>query len=122
MKSKVLTIPIWERDIHVLLGGDYNDILAKAKSLKLSQPVYDEILYDKLSYKDSLGGAYFCLDKGVGLIWFPTKKVLPGIFVHEVVHIIDWLSQFVGMEREMEARAYTAEWLYNKVPEILRKM
>lgn len=93
-----------------------------AEKLKLSKEVAEEIKYDCLSVGDGEGAAYFCLIKGEGLMWFPTKKIIPGILAHEATHIVDWLLRYIGAEKEMEARAYTVEWLVTNVPKILNKM
>lgn len=85
-------------------------------------PVFNEINYDKLTPGDAHGGAYFCLEKGIGIAWFPTKRIPVSILAHEATHIVDWLMQFIGAEREMEARAYTVEWLVTNIPKALKKM
>lgn len=121
-KKTVFTIPLWDRDIVLMLGGNWHDITTEAKKYKLSQVVIDEIKYDNLSVGNGHGAAYFCLDKGMGVMWFPVVKVSAGILAHEATHIVDWLLQFIGAEKEMEARAYTVEWLVTNIPKLLNKL
>ncbi len=122
MKNIVMTVPLWERDITLMLGGDYHNILEIANMNKLSKQVILEIEKDKLSTKDSEGGAYFCLDKGEGILWFPKKRVKGTILSHEATHIVDWLLEFIGAEKEMEARAYTVEWIVKNIPIYMKKL
>jgi len=122
VKTKTIEIPLWERDLIVMLGGNHTDIYNIAKQHKLSDKVFAEIKYDKLSTDRSSGGAYFCLEKGIGIFWVPTKRVTAGLLAHEATHIVDWVLEFIGAEKEMEARAYTVEWIVTNIPLILKKM
>lgn len=122
MKQKTVEIPLWERDLIVVLGGDFTSLLEIAKKNRLSTVVLEEIIYDKLTPVTARGGAYFCLIKGSGIIWFPTKRPDKGVLAHEATHIVDKILEFIGAEKEMEARAYTVEWLVNNIPKVLKTM
>lgn len=115
-------IPLWEREVFLILQGDYTDIMKVAEENGMTEMTLEEIKKDKLSSKGASGGAYFCLDAGMGIMWFPARKVSAEILAHEATHIVDWLLKFVGATEEMEARAYTVEWLVKNIPIFLRKM
>lgn len=114
------TIPLWERDVVLIIGGTTEDILKVAKDNKLSAPVIEEIKRDGAG--PTLGTAYFCLERGIGIIQFPKKRVAKGVLAHEATHIVDWLLEFIGADTEMEARAYTTEWLVTNIPLLIKKM
>jgi len=122
MTKTIFTIPLWERDVILMMGGNYSDIMKVAEENKLTSMTKEEIQKDRLSIIDAQAGAYFCLDKGIGIMWFPTSKVVPSIIAHEATHIVDWLFRFIGAETEMEARAYTVEWLVKNVPLLLKNL
>lgn len=119
MKKKQLLIPLWDRHLHLLMGGDWNDILKFAKSRSFSHEATDEIIKDQIRPEDR-GACYWCHDQGEGILWFPNKK--PDSFMHEFIHLIDFLSIYIGSEGEFEGRAYTGDWLEKTIPEELKKM
>ena len=122
MKKQTFEIPIWRRWVTLVVGGDVNFILNVAKERKLSEQVFREITFDNIHFNDC-GACYFCMKEGEGIIWFPAKgKISWGIYAHEFTHFVDFLSNYVGMETEMEARAYTVEWLIDNVPQMVNKL
>lgn len=121
IKHTVIEIPLWERNITIMIGGNYIDIGKYAKENKFSIPVVEEINKDKLTRKGSQGGAYFCMESGEGILWFPRKRISAEILSHEATHIVDWLMAFIGSEGEMEARAYTVGWLVKTIPSVIKK-
>ena len=121
MKQKVIEIPLWERDVILIVGGDWHDILATAKKHKMCQKVLHEINHEKLRSIDR-GAGYWCMENGIGLLWFPKNKVDIYTLVHEVTHIVDFLLMYICAETEMECRAYTTEWLMKAIQQQLKKM
>lgn len=119
MKKHLLEVPLWDRWITVLVGGNEKKVIKYAKSQKLSRAVIDEIKRDTID-SGTRAAAWFCNKQGEGLMWFPKKKHIPRpLLVHEVTHIVDFLATFIGFETEMEARAHTAEWLFKKLHKLL---
>ena len=114
MKKKELTIPLWDRTLYLLVGGDWNTILELATKLKLSYQTIHEIKKDKILNEDR-GAAYFCMEEGTGLIWFPAKKVDTATLAHECTHIADFTLMYIGAFEELEARAYTVDWLMSTI-------
>jgi len=118
--QKIFTIPLWEREAYLIIGSGCDYVKGLADRLKLSRAIKDEITYDNLDAKNTAGCAYFCLDKGIAIVWFPSKRVAKEILAHEVTHIVDELMKFIGAERESEARAYTVEWIFKHISNLLR--
>lgn len=119
--KKTISIPLWERDLILVIGANCEYIKELAHDMKLSNEIMREINNDNLDAATTAGCAYFCLDKGVGILWFPFKRVQGEILAHEVTHIVDELMKFIGAQKESEARAYTVEWVFKKVSEILKR-
>lgn len=119
--KKTLSIPLWERDIILVIGCDYDYVKNMAISMKLSKDIIDEIMEDHLDPKTTAGCAYFCLEKGEGIVWFPFKRVAGEVLAHEVTHIVDELMKFIGAQKECEARAYTVEWLFKIINKVLNR-
>ncbi len=121
MRKKQLSIPLWDRSLYLLVGGDWNYILKVAKELKLSFQTQEDIKKDAI-VKDDRGAAYFCMIEGTGLIWFPKKKTDNATLAHEATHIADFVLQYIGAFEEMEARAYTVDWIVSTIPKELKKL
>lgn len=121
MKHKLLDIPIWDYPILLIRGGDCSDIMKLANKYKLSKKVKADIAFDNIQ-KDDRGAAYWCSKTGMGVMWFNKKKIVAGTIGHEIIHILDYLSVHIGMETEMEARAYTYEYLMELIPKHLKSL
>lgn len=119
MKKKTLTIPLWDRDVYILIGGKEKDVLRFVKTLDLSKQLTKDIEADTID-TGTKAAAWFCMKFGEGVMWFPKKKVKHSLRAHEVTHIVDYMLKFIGASDEMEARAYSVEWLMEKLEKILK--
>lgn len=117
---RLLKVPLWPVDIWIIIGGDHNNVKTVALDKKCSMAVMVEIERDKLTTKDARGGAYFCQDTGNGILWFPHKTIQSSTLAHEITHIVDGILEYIGADKEAEARAYTVDWLVTWVPLIAR--
>lgn len=120
MKHEIFDLPIWDYPILLIKGGDCKDIIKLAKKHKLGKKVKEEINFDNVQFDDR-GAAYWCSKTGMGIMWF-SKNPGRGTIGHEIFHFIDYLSVHIGMETEMEARAYTYEYLMKEIPKRLKKL
>lgn len=119
MRHKLIKIPIWDRDCILVVGGDWRNILLIAKKYRLSKQTQDDIIKDAIRHDDR-GAGYWCFDKGTGIVWFSRPRVDTLTLAHEVTHIVDFLLMFIGAEKEMEARAYTTEFLMSEIRKNLK--
>lgn len=121
MKSNKFTIPIWEVDVLLLVGGEELDILKIVKKHKVSKKTLYEIEKDKIT-KKTHGACWFDEGQILGIVWFPTNNPKKLTLTHEVRHLIDYMFMWIGALEEMEATAYTTEWLEDHIMNTLKKI
>ncbi len=123
MKQSSIRLKTWgDREFKLVVGGDYKDLLILAKNLKMHERVINEIISEKVTQED-YGAVYWCFNQCVGIVWFPRWNIDKETISHEATHMVDYILQHVGATLEMEARAYTHDWLnFQELPEQLKKL
>lgn len=121
MKKTTIEIPIWEFDLTIMVQGDVKDILKEATKRKFGKKMIDEIIKDNIQ-PSNRGAAYFCEDRYEAIMWFPSTRIDKSTVNHEVRHLVDWASLYIGAEREMEFCAYTTEYLNKVINQTLKKL
>jgi hypothetical protein len=118
--KKLIEVPLWERPVMILVGGDKNDIQKVALDMKCDRAVMDEIERDNAGTRGTAAAAYFCTVSGNGILWFPSRRIPASLLAHELTHLVDGIFEYIGAVREYEARAYTMEWLMTNVPAAIK--
>jgi hypothetical protein len=121
MKKITIEIPIWEFDLTIMVGGNVKNILHEASKRKFGNDVIDEIIRDDIHSTDR-GASYFCKKQYEAIVWVRSTKIDRSTINHEVTHIVDWASKYIGAMYEMEFRAYTVEYLNRVIPQTLKKL
>lgn len=119
MQKIAVVIPLWDRHVTILIGGCERDVLKFAQRERYSHEMMQEIKADTID-DGTRAAAWFCNKQGEGVMWFPKKRVPKSLLVHEATHIVDFLLMYIGATSEMEARAYTVEWLFMKLESVLK--
>lgn len=117
MKYKTVTIPLWDRYITIVFGGDEKSVLSLANKFKFSEKAIDDIKKDDID-NGTRAAAWWCNKLGEGMMWFKSRKIPCGLMGHEATHLVDYLLMYVGAETEMEARAHTVEWLIELIEKL----
>lgn len=123
MKFHYIFIPIWGIKL-ILAVGDTDiekGLISEAKKQKMSDKLISDILMDRLSYDRTAGACYFCEESVKALLWIPHNKYDDATLQHEIVHLVDYILMFIGATTEMEARAYTHNYLYDILTEWLKE-
>ncbi len=63
MKKKLLTVPLWERDLYVLIGGKEKQVLRFTRRKKMSHQIRKDIRRDTID-KGTLAAAWMCQKLG----------------------------------------------------------
>lgn len=123
MKFHYIYIPIWGIKLILAIGDkDIEQQLVKeAKKQKLSDKLISDILLDRLSYDRTAGACYFCDSEAKAIMWLPHNKYDDSTLQHEIVHLVDYILMYIGATTEMEARAYTHNYIYDTLTDWLKQ-
>lgn len=121
MKKTTIEVPIWNFDITIIVGGNVKDILREATRRKFGKEMIDEIITDNIQSSDR-GACYFCKVQCEAIMWYSSHKIDSSTIMHESLRLVDWLSDYLGFPKEMEARAYTQEYLVKVIRKTLKTL
>lgn len=115
-KYHELTVPIWniKMVLYVSNTEPTKHILDIMNKYRVHLNTKQEVLADKL--EDSAAGAcWFCPKQAIVFMWLPEYKIVPSVLQHETVHAVDFIMQYIGANTELEARAYTFNFIYDSI-------
>ena len=115
--KKLIKIPIWEKKLLIVTYP--TNVLKAAKDSKMARELISQVR-EGPPEKSWQGCLYFDDKRGQSILWFPNNKPRTDTIIHETNHLVKFLMEFIGAEKEFEAHAYTQEWLYNTIKKILR--
>lgn len=111
MISKLFRVIPYMRKVVVLTG--YQNLHSRLVKYKMGKDLYNQ-LKNNPPLKGEQGAVYYD-DKGRYVVWFPDKKTSNDTINHEVIHLIDFVFNFVGEHKTRELQAYYIEWLRKEV-------
>ena len=112
---KYFTVPIIDR--RFLLVTPPSNVLKAAIKHEMGKILIDKIKKDPVD-KGMEGCCYVDQERGRIVMWLKTKN--SSVITHEVDHAIFYMFKAIGAASEPEFRAYTHEWLFDKIKNILR--
>lgn len=122
MKQTTIKLENWGKEFILLVGGNYTDILKVARKKHFDNKVISSIIDEKVTQED-YGAVYWCFDQCMGIVWFPKWNIDKATISHEATHMVDYVLQHIGATLEMEARAYTHDWLcFEELPKKLKSL
>jgi hypothetical protein len=119
---------IFKNEFILGVNCEYDDFLKYAKETYCSEEFINyikEIKEDYKKYTDTSNGfVNFDYKKGYGILnlkKFEDSWEFYEIMLHEICHIVDFISEQKHLEKEMEARAYLTEYLFKDIRKKIQK-
>lgn len=121
MKHTYLDIPIWNRQILLIVEWKKDETLALIQKYNMHRSLRSQV---QATPQDFYCLACVWMDdrRGNCIIQFPTTKVRTDTIIHETNHIVRNMFRVLGAQQEKEAHAYTQEYLYHWIRKSLKTM